>query len=111
MIIALGDVYVQIPQRAAAEQAMAQAQARALDEDGCVSYAFAEVLHEPGHFLLVQRWSDQQALNAHYTSPGFADYQDAIAPLLVRATDMQVHLVESEFRPLDSSSLSIQHDD
>jgi quinol monooxygenase YgiN len=111
MIIAIGDVYIQIPQRVAAEEAMLQAQTHAQDEPGCVSYAFAEVLESPGHFMVVQRWSDQQALDAHYSSPGFAEYQQRIAPMLLRESEMQMHVVDAQFRPLDSSSLSIGHDD
>ena len=42
MIVAIADVYAQIPQRDAAEQVMVRAQTAARGEDGCVAFAFAQ---------------------------------------------------------------------
>ena len=59
MLVAIADVYTQIPQRDAAEQVMVRAQTAARGEDGCVTFAFAQVLGDPGHYLLVARWRNR----------------------------------------------------
>ena len=84
MILGIGDVYVQVPHRRTAEDVMATAARQALAEEGCHSFVFAEVLQDPGHFVVLESWSDQEAVERHYGSPAFADYQRAITKLLVR---------------------------
>ena len=111
MIIATADVFVQIPQRRAAERVMLAAQGAARQRDGCVSYVFAEALGEHGHFVLVQRWRDRGALETHYRTESFATYQAAIAPLLVRDSILEIHVVEEAVRPVESSGLDINQDD
>jgi quinol monooxygenase YgiN len=111
VIFAVADVYAQIPQRNAVQEAMLRTQARVREDPGCVSFVFAEVIAEPGHFLLVQSWRDQAALDEHYRSAAFADYEAAIRGLLVRDSEMQVHVSEQEFRPIASSRLNVGDDD
>jgi quinol monooxygenase YgiN len=111
VIFSLADVYAQIPQRKAVREVMLETEARVREDPGCVSFVFAEVVAEPGHFLLVQRWRDQGALDEHYRSAAFADYEAAIRGLLVRDSEMQVHVSEEEFRPVASSRLNIGDDD
>ena len=111
MIVAIADVYAQIPQRDAAEQVMLRAQAAARGEDGCVTFAFAQVLGDPGHYLLVSRWRDRAAFDAHYASAAFAEYQIAVAPLLVRDSELRVDTVQEAVLPVDSSPLDIRQDD
>ena len=111
MIVAIADVYAQIPQRDAAEQVMLRAQAAARGEDGCVTFAFAQVLGDPGHYLLVARWRDRAAFDAHYASAAFAEYQSAITPLLVRDSELRVDTVQDTVQPVESSPLDIRHDD
>jgi quinol monooxygenase YgiN len=102
MIIALGDIYTQIPRREEVRELMRATQARVIEEPGCVSYVFAETLDDPGHFLVVQRWRDQAALDDHYRSRGFADYQTAIGGLLVRTSQLHVHVAGESYTPVDS---------
>ena len=111
MIVAIADVNAQIPQRDAAEQVMLRAQAAARGEDGCETFAFAQVLGDPGHYLLVARWRDRTAFDAHYASAAFAEYQSAITPLLVRDSELRVDTVQETVLPLNSSPLDIGHDD
>ena len=111
MIISIGDVYAQIPQHAAIEDAMLAAQSAARRQDGCVSYAFAETIDEPGHYIVVQSWRDQEALDAHYRSDDFAAYQSAIAPLLVRHSELRTYLVGEAMRFAESSLIKTDQDD
>jgi quinol monooxygenase YgiN len=40
-----------------------------LEEDGCLSYAFALDSKEQGTVLVYERWRDQAALDAHLSQP------------------------------------------
>jgi quinol monooxygenase YgiN len=111
VIVALGDVFAQVQGRDAAAQAMLEAQGAALEQDGCISFAFAEALGEPGHYLVVQRWRDRGALEAHFRSESFFRYQAAITPLLVRESELTLHTVESAVRPVDSEAHDVPEDD
>lgn len=111
MIIALGDIYAQIPRRDEVRDLMRAAQERVREQPGCISYAFAETLDDPGHFVVVQQWRDQRALDDHYRSPAFADYRAGVADRLVRASELRVHVVQESFLPVDSSLIETSQDD
>jgi quinol monooxygenase YgiN len=100
MILAVGEINAQIPERGAVERVMLAAQSAAREQDGCESYTFAAVIGSPGQFFVLQRWRDQAALEAHFRSESFAAYQAAIAPLLVRDTEFDIYAVDQSIRPL-----------
>jgi quinol monooxygenase YgiN len=110
VIIALGDVYVQIARLEQARELMRTTQARAREQPGCVSYSFSETFDDPGHLLVVQRWHDQSALEGHYRSRTFADYQAGIGPLLVRTSELHLYSVQESFRPIAPAD-DLHHDD
>jgi quinol monooxygenase YgiN len=111
VIIALGDIYVQIPRRDEIRELMRVTEERVREQPGCLSYAFAETLDDPGHFVVVQRWRDQEAVDEHYRSKAFADYQAGIADRLVRTSELAVHVVQESFLPVDSSRIDTSQDD
>ena len=86
-------------------------QASAREQPGCEYYAFAESLDDPGHFVLVQRWSDRAALEEHYRSPAFADYQAGIAPLLVRSSELMLFEAAPGVRFVDRDPIEISQED
>ncbi len=110
MIVVLAEIHAQIPERPAVREAMLRAQAAAREQDGCVSFEFAESLDEPGRFLAVERWRDAPALEAHFRSDSYRAYAEALTPRLVR--DSQVSFLEgAEARLGDQSSLDLRQDD
>ncbi len=111
MIVGTGEVFVQIPHRRAAERAMLAAQAATRRQRGCLAFSFAEIIDDPGHFVIVQRWSDQESLEAHYRSDSFASYEAAIEGLLLRDSELELHVVQETVRPVALSNLDIRHDD
>ena len=111
MIIAAGDIYAQIPFREHIRELMRVTQESAREQPGCLSYAFAESLDDPGHFLLLARWRDQAAIDEHYRSQVFADYQAGTADRLVRSSELRVYVVQDSYVPVDSSALDLSHDD
>ncbi|MBB3602617.1 quinol monooxygenase YgiN [Mycolicibacterium sp. BK556] len=72
--------------------------ARSLAEPGCIGYDVLQSVDGPDDLVLVERYADRAALEAHTSSP---HYQDLVAgrirPLL---TDRQVHILE----PVDHGS-------
>lgn len=111
MVIALGDIHAQIPRREEVRELMRATQERAREEPGCASFTFAETLDDPGHFVVVEEWSDQAALDAHYRSQAFADYQARIGELIVRSSELRVHAVQASSRPVASTPVDISQDD
>jgi quinol monooxygenase YgiN len=111
VIIALGDIYAQIPVLEEVRELMRLTQARVREQPGCVRYAFTEMLEDPGHFVVVQEWREMGALQEHYRSRAFADYQAQIAPRLVRTSELRVHVAEETLLPVDSSVIDISDDD
>ena len=111
MIIALGDVYAQLPRVEAVRELMRTTQARVGEQPGCISYTFAQSLDDPAHFLLVQQWRDREALEEHYRSAAFAAYQAQIEKQLVHTSELRLHEVHASYAPVDSSRLDIAQDD
>jgi quinol monooxygenase YgiN len=80
-------------------------------QPGCIGYAFAETLDDPGHFVVLQRWRDQAAVDEHYSSQAFADYQAKIADLLVRTSELSLNVVQEALRPVGSTPPSTGNED
>lgn len=38
-------------------------------EHGCLSYNLFESFEEPGHFIMVEHWKNQEAINEHNKNP------------------------------------------
>jgi quinol monooxygenase YgiN len=51
---------------------------------GCLYYRFHQSVTDPGLFILVEEWSDADALAAHIEQPHVAAYRDASADLVER---------------------------
>lgn len=111
MIIGLGDIYTQIPRREEVRELMRATQARVREQPGCIAYDFAETLEEPGHFVVVQRWRDQAALDEHYRSSAFAEYQTEIVAQQVRASELRLYSAQDSVRPLEPSPVDPRLDD
>lgn len=105
MIIALGDVFAQIAHRDRVRELMRATQASVCEDPGCISYVFAETLDDPGHFVTVQQWRDRAALEDHFHSQTFADYQIQIGQSLARTSELRVHTVQASYVPFDSGSI------
>jgi quinol monooxygenase YgiN len=111
MVIALGDVYVRIADREQVREAMRVAQVDVQGEPGCRRYDFAEVVEDPGHFVIVQEWDDHAALERHYRSQAFAAYQAAVAEHLVRTSDLVIREAGPGLGPVDHSAIEPAQED
>jgi quinol monooxygenase YgiN len=78
---------------------------QAADEPGCTRYTFATTLADPDRFLLVSEWDSAEALDAHYRSRAFADFQFGLDGLLARSSEMTVFSADAALRPLSSQPM------
>jgi quinol monooxygenase YgiN len=77
----------------------------AAGEPGCGRYVFAAALADPTRFVLFSEWESQDALDVHYRSEAFADFQLSLDGLLARPSELTVYSVESAVRPTDTSPM------
>jgi quinol monooxygenase YgiN len=89
----IGDIYGLVGLADELVELLSETQAQARLEPGCLAYTFAEVVGDPGHYLVVQEWRDEQALDAHYSSPTFQRYQEQVGEFLARPSDVRLHRV------------------
>jgi quinol monooxygenase YgiN len=71
-------------------------------EPGCRRYAFAATLADPTRFVLLSEWDSQAALDAHYRSDSFADFQFGLDGLLARPSELTVYPAAGAVRPLST---------
>ncbi|HEY5072668.1 MAG TPA: putative quinol monooxygenase [Caulobacteraceae bacterium] len=68
-------------------------------EDGCIEYAYAEDLLEPGLIRVVEIWRDEAALGSHFRSAHMARWREAWPSFEV--TDRRLSLFRvTQQRPL-----------
>lgn len=111
MLVAIAEIYVRIADREEVRRLMDATQARVRAQRGCVYYGFAEALGDPGHFVLVQEWSDQGALDEHYRSDVFAEYGASVGEHLVRASELRIYEVGAALSPVASGPVEPTQED
>jgi quinol monooxygenase YgiN len=101
-VLAIGDLFGISGRRQEFRAVLADAERDAAAQPGCVRYSFAATLADPDHFVLISEWRDQAALDAHYASTGFANFQFSLEGLLARPSEMTIYSVSGSVRPLSS---------
>ena len=74
----------------------------AAGEPGCRRYTFAAALADPSRFVLVSEWESQEALDAHYKSEEFTEFQFGLDGLLARPSELTVYSSDGTVRPLNA---------
>jgi quinol monooxygenase YgiN len=69
MILVIGTFRLPSENRKAARSALERIIALSRAEPGCIDYAYAEDVLEPGLYRVSEAWTDRQALAAHFASP------------------------------------------
>ena len=64
--------------------------------------SIAATLTDPSRFVVLSEWENQEALDAHYRSEAFADFQFGLDGLLVRPSELTVYSAEGAVRPLNT---------
>lgn len=104
-VIAVADVFGAPPARGELVPLLERFGRRAAAERGCRRYTFAASLSDADHFVFVGEWDSGEAMEAHYRSDGFREFQLDLHGMLSRASEMMIYTVAGEVRPLDSNPM------
>jgi quinol monooxygenase YgiN len=81
MIAVIGTFRLPLANIAPGREAMARVIAASRAEPGCLAYAYAEDVLEPGLFRVNELWTDRAALAAHFASAHMRQWQRERAEL------------------------------
>jgi quinol monooxygenase YgiN len=68
------------------------------EEDGCSGYRVYGNLEQPGHYIFVEEWADDAALQHHFTQPHTGTFMAALGGLLDGPADALFHTTSSTRR-------------
>lgn len=104
-VLAVADMFGISGRREELVELLAGAECEAAGEPGCLRYSFAAALADPDHYLMIGEWRDQEAMDSHYRSPRFAEFQASLHGLLARPSEMTVYTVGESARPVASGPM------
>jgi quinol monooxygenase YgiN len=67
-------------------------------DEGCHGYRFYADLEQPDHYILVEEWEGDEALQAHFAQPHTAVFLTALTAILATPADALFHTVASTRR-------------
>jgi quinol monooxygenase YgiN len=79
MLMIVGTIRFPPEKMAEARPAMARMISASRQETGCLGYAYAEDILEPGLIHVIESWRDEDCLTAHFVSAHLADWRAACA--------------------------------
>jgi quinol monooxygenase YgiN len=91
MILVIGTVRVPAEAFEAAKPAMERMIAETRKEDGCIRYAFARDLIDPGLMHVSEAWRDRASLKAHGASTHMREWQSAIGSVGVSERNLRLY--------------------
>lgn len=65
-------------------------------EPGCIDYAFARDFNDPKTVRIVERWTDQASLTAHFQAPHMAAFQKAMGAVKVSSLSAKLYDASGE---------------
>jgi quinol monooxygenase YgiN len=77
MIIVAGSVRVEPAKREAARAIMEKVITASRGEDGCIDYAYAVDVLDPGVVRVWEVWRDRETLQRHFQTPHLAEWRAA----------------------------------
>lgn len=101
-VIAIADMYGIEGRRDELAALLARFERQAAAQPGCRRYTFAETLNDFARFVLLSEWESEEALDAHYRSEAFSEFQFGLDGLLARPSELTVYSTEGAVRPVDS---------
>ena len=104
-IIAVADMYGILGRRDELVALLEAFERRAAEEPGCRRYTFGATLADPTQFVLVSEWDTEDALDSHYRSEAFAEFQFGLDGLLARPSELTVYTADGEARPMSMSPM------
>ena len=105
MTLMIADMFGIAGRRSELQDLLADAERLAASQHGCLRYTVAASLTDADHYLVVEEWRDQAALEAHYASESFAQFELALHGLLARPSKATIHSGAAARRPTASGPL------
>lgn len=99
MLCIMGTIRLPAERMAEAQPAMAAMVTATRAEEGCLEYAFAADVLDPGLVRVSERWMDQAALDAHAASAHMKDWRKALREIGVMGRDLVLYDIANP-RPL-----------
>jgi quinol monooxygenase YgiN len=93
MLLILGTVRLPPERLDEARPIMARMVAASRAEPGCLDYGYAEDVLDRGLIHVKELWTDQAALDLHFTSPHIADWRKAWPELGIGERNLRVYEV------------------
>ncbi|KCZ46198.1 putative quinol monooxygenase [Hyphomonas pacifica] len=98
MIVIEGTVRLPVGNIEAAKPAMFAMVSASRAEEGCIDYAYAFDLVDPGLVRVTERWESRAALEAHFKTAHMAKWRQSFPDLGI--TDRSLRLYEAEAEPI-----------
>jgi quinol monooxygenase YgiN len=67
-------------------------------DDGCIGYRVYSDLEQPGRYVFIEEWADDDALQSHFRQPHTGAFLAALTPLLGEPADAIFHTTASSRR-------------
>jgi quinol monooxygenase YgiN len=93
MLLILGTVRLPADRLDEARPVMARMVTASRAEPGCLDYGYAEDVLDRGLIHVKELWTDQAALDLHFTSPHIADWRQAWPELGIGERNLRVYEV------------------
>lgn len=91
MIIVMGHAQMAPGEIDRLKEAMAAQIAATNAEDGCLHYSFGRDVADPDRLIVSERWRDQAAIDAHFSSPHMASFNAALASAKVLGLSIKAY--------------------
>jgi quinol monooxygenase YgiN len=96
MLVVAGTIVIDPAKRLEAEAAFEKMRAATLKEPGCITYQAYFDRTDPGIIFMFEKWENEEALTAHFSTPHMADFGGAMGTFGVKATDVRKLEVSAE---------------
>jgi len=103
MIVVVGRVRTDADKREALVRVGQDVAAASRAEAGCIGYRLYEDTETENHFLFVEEWESNEALQLHFATSHIRDFMRAIPATLVAPPEVKFHTVASSMDLADVS--------
>lgn len=97
MIIVLGSFRIPPSMVEAVRPAMEAMVTASRQEEGCIEYAYALDVLDPGLVRVAEKWRDRDALEAHFRTAHIAEWRAQVSALAVSERDLTAHETDEGF--------------
>ncbi len=93
MIVVTGRVAIPAESSEQFRALAAEMCAASRSDDGCIGYRCYEDLEQPGRYVVIEEWRDDEALQSHFAQPHTGKFMGALIPMLGEPADALFHTV------------------